>query len=172
MFDLLLYIYFLCNLNSADCFYKSVESVLTSWSLSRCTDRVCWWELRCSFFLWYRMPSPSFSWNSAPGPWCTSPPESDRGDNWSTSTFVRTVYVLIHYLKVCELPRVVVRLSTLTWERLPEVHLDQLPVWPVADVAKNTANTHHRYKNRHIVWGYIPSHVGMQLYTPNLMTRQ
>lgn len=57
-------------------------------------------------------------------------------------------------------------------ERLPEVHLDQLPVWPVADVAKNTANTHHRYKNWHIVSGFIPPHVGMQLCTTNVITRQ
>lgn len=38
------------------------------------------------------------------------------------------VCVWLHYLQVCELPGVVVRLSTLTGEGLPEVHFDQLPV--------------------------------------------
>ena len=58
------------------------------------------------------------------------------------------VCVCVCYLQVCELPGVIVRLYTLTGKRLPEVHFDQLPVRPVADVSKHAANTqkHHRCK--------------------------
>lgn len=57
-------------------------------------------------------------------------------------TNVVFVALSVIYLQVCELPGLVIQLSALTGERLPEVHFDQLPVRPVADVAKHTENTH------------------------------
>lgn len=47
-------------------------------------------------------------------------------------------------LQVGELPGVVVGLGALAGEGLPEVYFDQLPVWPVADVAEHAVNKRTR----------------------------
>lgn len=51
-----------------------------------------------------------------------------------------TLFVI--YLQICELPRLVICISALIWERLSEVHFNQLPIRPIADVAKHTENRH------------------------------
>lgn len=92
----------LWNCDCAKVFCHSLG--LTKWNLSLCIGRVWRPGLRCSSFLWCRTLPPSFSWNSALGPWCTSLPESTVRCENSLSDWSRRVYSTVCCGVVSTLP--------------------------------------------------------------------